>query len=126
MASQLHVPIEYQRHYDSSSIYETEVGAGITNYYLHGFAHPALYHLLYIFGVHHGELEQHLSLLETLYAMVSRLIADASNFGVENWVTIINLREVVQGLHNYLTLVDSVSKVFTRQQVASAVTIIHL
>ena len=115
-----HVPMEFQRHYSSSALAATDVGAGITDRYLRNFVHPALYHLLQILGVHHGEIERHLTLLQSLHNMVAGLQLDASAYGAENWLAIVNLRDVVQDLHSRLALVDSGSEIFTRRHVEEA------
>lgn len=64
--------------------------------------HPNLFQLLQILNFHHGELERHMYFLEDLNVMVSRLLADNSNFGGENCVAIITLRGVVQEPHTTL------------------------
>lgn len=58
----LHVNVKFQRHYSSSSLSATGVGAGIADQYLLYFLNLALYHLLQIVGVYHGDIKRHLSL----------------------------------------------------------------
>lgn len=48
------------------------------------------------FSIHHGGLEQHISLFNTLHSMLYCLHADASDFSAKNWVYIFKLRGVVQ------------------------------
>ena len=56
--------------------------------------------------------------------MVASLQLDASAYGSENQAAILDLRDVVQGLHSRLALVDSGSEVFTRRHVEEAM--LHL
>ena len=52
--------------------------------------------------------------------MVAGLQLDASAYGAENRLAIVNLRDVVQDLHSRLALVDSGSEIFTRRHVEEA------
>lgn len=72
-------------------------------------------------GIHHGDLERHLSLLEALHTMMSRMQANPSHFGGKNWVAIIDLRGVVQELQNHLNLVEIGSEIFNHQHSYTAV-----
>lgn len=88
--------------------------------------HPALFYLILIISVHHGEIESHLSILEGLYNMVYRLHANVSKYEGANCVAMINLREVAQELHNQLVLVDYGQRIFTRQHVSASVAQLRL
>ena len=114
------VSAEYQRYYTSAALSATDVGIGISDCYLRNFVHPALFHLLQILGSHHSEIERHLSLFSSLHDLVSRLRNEASAFGGENRLAIVELRGIAQDLHQRLELVDRGAASFARQQVESA------
>ena len=114
------VSAEYQRYYTSAALSATDVGIGITDRYLRNFVHPALFHLLQILGSHHSEIERHLTLFSSLHDLVSRLRNEASAFGGENRLAIVELRGIAQDLHQRVELVDRGAASFARQQIESA------
>lgn len=84
------------------------------------FMNPALYHLLQILGVHHGEIKRHLSLLQYLNTMVVSLHLEASAYSTKSQSSIFDLCAVVQGIHSHLAIVDLGLEVFNRPHVDEA------
>lgn len=93
------------------------MGAKITDWYLRNFVHLALYLLLQVLGVHHDEIERHLSLFQYLHTMIASLQLNASAYGAKNRMAIFDLRSVFQGIHTRLALVELASEIFTRHHV---------
>lgn len=71
--------------------------------------------------MHHGKIEHHVLLLLSLHTMVASLQLDASAYGAENWVVIVELNYVVKDLHTLLTLVNLGSDIFTRRHGKEAI-----
>lgn len=79
-----HVPNEFQRNSVPLPWPPIYVGADINYQYLLKFVQLALYNFLHILSVHHGVIEHHLVLLQSLHAMITRFQSVAAKFSSNN------------------------------------------